>query len=117
MPPPKTPPGATAAEFAENRFGGPTQFLETIVTVGVALVRLVPPNPRRVAWLAQNRGLTNVGFGFNREVAAATGFLLGAEGGVATANVETDGEGVTWEVFAISTVAGQSVRVLETIRV
>jgi len=111
------PPGATGAEFAAKRWGGPTRTTTTIVTVGTAVATLLAENPRRVAWLVQNRGGTDVATSDTRDVAAATGFLLQATGGAQSMNVEEDGEGVCYALYAISTIAGQTVRVQQTERI
>ena len=113
----KIPAGATAAEYAQARFGGPTRLLERDVTIGTAAAELLQNNPRRVAWLAQNRGANDISTSNARDVTTGVGFLLAATGGAQSMEVDEDGEAVTYDRYAISGVAGNVVHVIEVIRV
>ena len=114
---PPTPAGATAALIAEKRFDGPTRSIERDVTVGTTAIQLLDNNPRRVYWLAQNRGANDITVSDTRDVTTSAGFLLAATGGANSMQVDEDGEAVTYDRYAISGVAGNTVRVLEILRV
>lgn len=111
------PEGATAAQYAQKRFGGPTKIVETDITVGTTGVQLMLNNPRRIQWTMTNRGSSDVNFQFQRNFTAGQGFLLSATGGVAEAYVDEDGEETTYEITGISGSAGQIVHIVEVIRV
>lgn len=99
------------------RFGGPTRLRESVVIVGTSLVSLLGNNPRRVSWSAVSRGTGDITASFSRPVVAGVGFLLASFGGTVSANVEEDAELVTYELFAIATIAGNSVYVVEVERI
>ena len=111
------PAGATAADFAARRWGGPIGVDVRLVTVGTTLTELVRNNPRRVLWLVQNRGAGDLSTALDRAVTTANGFLLSASGGLQSMDAEEDGEAVTYPLFAIGAAAGNVVRVLEVFRV
>jgi len=111
------PPGATAAEFAAVRFGGPTEIRPSQVTVGITPVRLVANNPRRVFWMAFNQGTSNGAISTDQKVTISTGVPIQSNGGGASMDVLEDGESVAWEWFAITGLATQNWTVFEVIRV
>jgi len=111
------PKGATAADFATRRWGGPTRLEERQVTIGTTVGDLLANNPRRVFWIAQNRGAADISTSNQRDVTSTTGFLLAATGGVQSMDAEEDGEAVTYARFAISGTAGQVVAIIEVMRV
>lgn len=109
--------GSTAAEVAQRRFGGPTFIRQKNVTVGTTPTQLYKNDPRRVMATLMNRSVNNGALGFGNELTFATGFLVGANGGEAELGVEDDGEGVTWEIFAINDGAAGVWVVYEVLRV
>jgi len=113
----KIPAGATAAEITARRFGGPTQIVETLVTVDTTAIKLIGNNPRRVAWTASNRGSSDCAVSFAQDVTTGNGFILAASGGTIESYVDEDGETVSAALYAVSGSAGQTVRIVETVRV
>ncbi len=102
------PAGATAAEFAAVRFGGPTEIKVFQVTVGTGTVRLVDNNPRRVFWIAINNGVNSGAISIRNDVTTGTGIPVQSNGGAVSMDVMEDGEAVAWEWFAITGAAGQN---------
>jgi hypothetical protein len=115
--PPTPPAGATAAEFAQRRFGGPTRLRSTTLSVGTTPTRLFQNNPRRVFWRAVNRSVNFGAIGFDQEFTAANGDLVGANGGSVSMDVNEDGEPVAWEVWTINDTAAGTWRLTEIERV
>ncbi len=111
------PTGATAATFSENRYGGPITHVLSSPAVTTTAQRILVNNPKRVHWLVVNRGANNIAVDFNEELTYAGSFPLGAEGGVASSDVEEDGETVARPLWAISQAGTNSLRVLEVVRV
>lgn len=110
-------PGATASEISGKRFGGPTRVNSKVVPVGTTSTQLMENNPRRVFWMAINRGVNNAAWDWDPTFTFANGGLLGAAGGYVSAEVDEDGESVAWEVRAIADQAPVNVRVFEIMRV
>lgn len=109
--------GATAAEFAQARFGGPTRVQSTTMTLTTAWVQVLPSNPRRVFWTVINRGVVNAAIDTELSSTFANGILLGAAGGYASMDVLEDGESVAWPLFG-GTESGTAVlRLVEVMRV
>lgn len=113
----KIPAGAAAAEITARRFGGPTQIQEADVTIGTSAAAIFGNNPRRVAWTITNRGSADVNVSFQQSVVAGGGFVLAASGGSIESYVDEDGETVAAALYGISGSAGQTVRVVQTVRV
>lgn len=112
------PRGSTAAEVAQARFKGPTRPVwRPNVPVATTITPLLGNNPRRVFWMIMNRAVVNGAIGFDNELTAGTGILLAAAGGVATMDVEEDGEAVTYAVTGIMSGAAGAVTILEVERV
>lgn len=109
--------GATAAEFAQLRFGGPTRVNITLRTIGTLASRLLDNNPRRVGWVAANRGTSDGAFSTDPGVLTTTGLPLQASGGAVSMQVDEDGEAVAWEWYAVTGAAAQSFVVFEFVRV
>lgn len=105
--------GAAAYQFSKRRFGGPTTLRQRAVTVNTSLGELLPENPLRLAWLAVNRSVNNGAIGWDNETTFANGVLLGAAGGFASMDVETDGEAVAYRVNAINDGAAGTWRIVE----
>ena len=113
----QAPDGSTAAQWAARWFGGPTQIRETRPVMGLTPSRIIPNNPRRVFWQVVNRSVNNVSFGFDNTVTTANGYPLAPSAGFASMAVQTDGEGVAYELIGIADVAPSSLVVFEVIRV
>lgn len=111
------PHGATAAEWAEKWFGGPTRPKVTKTTVGTASAVLLEANPRRIFWRIRNRSAGNVYIELDAPAVVATSELLGPAGGAASMSVQQDGEAVAHEIRAIADLAASPVWVYEVIRV
>lgn len=109
--------GATAAEMAELRFGGPTRLESTVVTLSTTWGQILAANPRRVFWSILNRAVVNAAIDILPSSTFANGILLGAAGGFAQMEVEEDGEAVAWAVFGASESATAVCRILEVMRV
>lgn len=109
--------GATAAQFARNRFGGPTRVNSFPFTFTTTPQIVLGSNPRRVFWLMVNRGIVSVAVDIDPAMTFANGVLLGAAGGFATEDVAEDGETVAWAVFGASESSTAVVRILEVMRV
>jgi hypothetical protein len=109
--------GATASEFAQLRFGGPTRVSITIRSIGTVASRLLDNNPRRVGWVAANRGTSDGAFSTDPGVLITTGLPIQAAGGAVSMQVDEDGEAVAWEWYAVTGAAAQSCVVFEFIRV
>lgn len=109
--------GATAAEMARRRFGGPTRVVSTSVTLTTAPSTVLAPNPRRVFWTVINRGVVSAAVDIDSGMTFANGILIGAAGGFVQSDVEEDGETVGWAVFGACESGTCVVRVLEVTRV
>ncbi len=107
------PAGASAAEYSLRRFGYQTRLVVTHPSVDVTATAVLGDNPRRVAWLAINRSVNNGALDYGRDVAFASGVLLGAGGGFASMTVEEDGEAVTYGMWGINDGAAGTWIVLE----
>lgn len=110
-------PGATAAEFAALRFGGPTRILITQRSIGTIPSRLLDNNPRRIGWIAANNGSAGISLSTDPAVTTTTGLPVQGGGGAVSMQVDEDGEAVAWEWLAVSGAAAQAITVFEFIRV
>ncbi len=99
------------------RFGGRTFAQENIVVVGTTRVSLLRNNANRVYALILNESANDIRVSIDGAVGTATGFILAASGGMIELSWEDDAESVGYELYAISTVAGNNVRVHEVIRI
>lgn len=111
------PAGATAAEMAQTRFGGPTRVQTTVVTLTTTVAQVLAANPRRVFWSMINRGVVNAAVDFDSAMTFANGLLMGAAGGFVQSDVEEDGESVAWPVFGACESSTCTVRIIEVVRV
>lgn len=98
-------PGQAAAEFAAKRFGGPTRLRTINLTVATTVTELFGNNPKRLFWIATNISSNNGVIAFERQVAVGAGFQIAQAGGFMSMDVQDDGEGVTYAVYAINQVA------------
>lgn len=109
--------GATAAEMAGRRFGGPTRVNSTTLNLTTTQQVILGSNPRRVFWTVINRGIVNAACDVDPGMTFATGILMGAAGGFVQSDVTEDGETVAWPVFAVCESGTCPVRILEVVRV
>lgn len=104
------------ALLSAERYGGPTRADFTNPTVGLAVARLVPNNPKRLAWAVFNRSVSNIFIWFDNSLTISNGILV-APNGYLQFYWEEDGELPGYEAFAISGTAGQLVSLVEIMRV
>jgi len=107
----------TAGRFSIIRFGGPTQFKTSTISVGTSPTKIVGNNPRRVRVTLYNRSLNNIDVDYVATVSAGGGVPLTASSGVIEASIDDDGEAVISELYGIASAASSSVFVVEVIRV
>lgn len=113
------PSRGTAIEVSERLFGAPTRKVLNPLTnlVGTTATPILANNPERVGWIIQNRSAVPIGIGFGANTTLADFFTLDANGGILTAKIIEDGELVIDPVFAIASVAGSEIFVVEIERV
>lgn len=104
-----------ARDFAQTLYGGPAIPRERAVTVGTAVVELVPGHPDRLHLLVVNHGSAPVTIKSGRGVTLTNGYRL-PPGGTMSWRVELDGEELADRFDAISSAAGQNLYVREVIR-
>lgn len=109
--------GATAAEFSQTRFGGPTRVQSTTFTATTTWQPILAANPRRVFWTIINRGTVDAAVDVDSGATQANGILIAAGGGFASMDVQEDGESVAWPVFGATASGSAVLRILEVIRV
>lgn len=104
-----------AREFTLKRFGFPTRAVENpvVAAVGTSALTVLRNNPDRVFWLVVNLSSNVVYVALARDVSNTKGVRLEAHGGWVKMSVETDGEAVGYEVFAVATGAASAIYVLE----
>lgn len=107
----------TAGRFAISRWGGPTTFSLTTLTVGTTPSRIVTNNARRVYYLLSNIGSADVYLAFTSTVTTTAGLKLVSSTGVAEVNASDHGEEVISEVWAVSGSTSITVMLLEVYRV
>ena len=104
-----------AHEVSVKRFGFPTRLIENplITALGLTVDAILAPNPDRVFWLIVNLSVNVVYIAFDRDVSAAKGIWLDANGGWASMAVDEDGEAVAYGVYGLATGAASAIYVLE----
>lgn len=107
----------TAGRFSITRFGGPTTYRTSTVSVGTTATRIVGNNPRRVQFTIYNRSANSIDLDYVATVTANGGIPLSASSGVATSTIEDDGETVIGEVYGVASASASSVFVVEVLRV
>jgi len=86
-----------------------------VVTVGTSAQRLVRPNPQRRELIIQNRGTSDIFIDNTENPSTTTSLIVQSDGGEVVLLKEEDGDLVIDKWVAISTVAGQSVKVIEVL--
>ena len=107
--------GAVAA-FLANRYGGLCHTPESVVTVGVAAVRIVQANSERVGLVLCNNGAADIRIANTPEVTVTTGLRIPAGGGAVSMWVDEDGPRSAMEWWGIGAGAGNVVYVNEVVR-
>jgi len=105
------------AELIEKRFGMVTraQANPLVDEVDIALTRILPNNPNRLAWIILNLSANNVFISLDTDTSAAHGILLTPNGGSATMIYEEDFEATCWEVFGVAAANNSDVFALEVV--
>lgn len=105
------------AELIEKRFGMVTRAQSNVLVneVDIAVTRILPNNPNRLAWIIINLSGNNVFIALDMGVSAAHGILLTANGGGASMIYEEDFEATCWEVWGMSTANNQDIHALEVL--
>jgi hypothetical protein len=99
-----------------ERLGGKTTIVESLVTVGTTRGIMLVNNPNRIFWAMINEGTSSVRVSNDPDIGSTSGWLLSSNGGVIMMIYDEDGEAVGQQVFGIASIAGQVVRVRETVR-
>lgn len=110
-------PFSPLEQMSMGRFGGHTYANERVVSVSTTRSSVLPNNPNRVYWQMINEGNNNVRISIDPAISDLTGWLLPAAGGVLFSSWEEDGESVGYEVFAISVLNNNNIRIRETLRI
>jgi hypothetical protein len=84
-------------------------------SVGTSVVRVLPGNPNRFAFVVINLGTAAVYLRPDRDVSASAGIRLAPSGGSFAANWREDFHIVGWDWYAIADAAAQSIFVLEVV--
>lgn len=105
------------AELIQKRFGMVTraQANPLVDEVDIAVTKILPNNPNRLAWIILNLSPNNVFIALDTKVASTHGILLTPSGGSATMIYEEDFEATCWEVFGTAAVDASDIFVLEVV--
>ncbi|NIQ91313.1 MAG: hypothetical protein GWN93_20815 [Deltaproteobacteria bacterium] len=105
------------ADLIARRFGIRTraQQVPLVQTVGTSVVRVLPNNPNRLAFVIVNLSSNNVYVAWDLAVSTTRGVLLTPNGGSLTVVYEEDFETACWELFAIADGAASSIFVPEVV--
>jgi hypothetical protein len=103
-------------DFLESRFGGRLRERSTVVVVGTSIVNLTRYDGERVSLTLVNLGTNDVFFGPISDPSSSKGIRLGLSGGTFSVNVEQDSILPCLEYNAVSSLAGQTLFVLEVRR-
>ncbi len=99
-----------------QKFGGRTFGRDTVISVLITRIDLLPNNPNRIQWVVINEGANDVRLSIDPAVTTSSGWLLQANGGVISMDQTYDGEAVGYAVYAIANGATSNVRIREVIR-
>jgi len=105
------------AELIEKRFGMVTRANANplVEEVDIALTRILPNNPNRLAWIILNLSDNNVFISLDRRTADTHGILLTPNGGSAAMIYEEDFEGTCWAVFGVAAADNSDIFTLEVL--
>lgn len=113
--PETTQRGQTLAKYVESLWGdGAVLIPKQIIAVLTTPTRVLKNNPRRFEAMIINRGTGQVDLDWNPSLLLGDGIPLGS---LATLNLTAfeDGEVLGYELFAISSAAGNSLAVYEVV--
>jgi hypothetical protein len=116
MTPTADPTVGAARETTQIDLGGPCTENELNVTVGTTQTSLANQNPDRVGLVLVNNGAADVLIGLTSAISSTIGIRLTANGGSATLTIRDDFTLCARQWFGISGSPGNSVYVLEIIR-
>jgi hypothetical protein len=101
-----------------RKFGGGIRLVETpaLAISAVTPTQVLLNNPDRVFWIVENLSSYSGTLAFNDRVTLGAGLLVIGLGGFVSLSVDEDGEVVTYPVWAIESVAGQTWYVTEIVK-
>lgn len=105
------------AELIQKRFGMVTraQVNPLVEEVDIAVTKILPNNPNRLAWIILNLSGNNIFIAPDLKVGSDHGILLTPNGGSATMIYEEDFEATCWEMFGVAAADNSDIFVLETV--
>lgn len=106
---------SAARRFTAKRFGAYTRPETTQAPVGVTPVLIKRGNPNDLLVNISNSGTTNISLSYRPNVAFGEDFLLIGNGASFVSRVDLDGDLVTYPIYAVSSAAGGSVSIIETV--
>jgi hypothetical protein len=116
MTPTFDPTIGAARQTTQIDLGGPCTENESNVSVGTSLTTLANNNPDRVGLVFVNNGAADVLIGLTSAITSTIGIRLTANGGSASLTIRDDFTLCARQWSAISSAPGNSVYVLEIIR-
>lgn len=109
-------PGTGAIyDFDVIRFGGPTEPIESTVTVQTTKTRLLKNNPDRVAIYMTNNNASEVFWSLKSDLTIVTGFAIG-NGIVTIFQVQNDGALCGRELWGIAPAGPVDIEIIELVR-
>lgn len=109
----EVPAGATAALYAQKRFGAQTRIRESRPTAGVTPAAMLGQNPKRLFWMLVNTSVNAVSYGEAFDLTVSNGLPLAPSGGGVSMAVDEDGEAVTYPVMAVASIAASTMYAIE----
>ena len=112
------PPGGLALAGTLRKFGAGVRIVETpaLVMPTSPPKQILVNNPDRIFWVVMNLSPYSGTIAFNDQMTLQSGLLLAGLGGFAAMLVDEDGECVTYPLWGLSSVSGQSWYLLEIMR-
>jgi len=78
-------------------------------TIGTTVERILPNNPRRIAWTMVNLSTNIVYVNFTNDVSATNGFRIAPAGGALQMHWKEDFHPVSWSWYAVASGAASAV--------
>ena len=99
-------------------YGAGVRLVEnpTVAISAVSPTQILINNPNRVFWLLQNLSPYYGVIAFNNAVTLSSGVMVAGVGGLVTMIVSEDGESVTYPLWGIESVAGQTWYLMELVQ-